>query len=69
MPKKTLPNSMFASLSFLEERGDVLIEERISVQSSGKRAMQSLTTDLERHSQPVRKAPAYAWTMVASLEL
>eukprot|EP00973_Karenia_brevis_P073159 10162509-Karenia_brevis.AAC.1 len=69
LPRKTLPGTMLASLSFLEERGDVPFQDRVSEQGSVKRAVQYLTTEIDRGSNPVKKAPPYFLVMVLALEL
>eukprot|EP00973_Karenia_brevis_P015653 2141989-Karenia_brevis.AAC.1 len=58
-----------AAISFVEDRGDVLMENRIFQQGIVRRAADSLRMSLEQNAVPTRKAPAYLLIMVVSLEL
>eukprot|EP00973_Karenia_brevis_P019787 2713061-Karenia_brevis.AAC.1 len=68
-PLRTFPTTLMAAISFVEDRGDVAMENRISQQGIVKRAADSLRMSLEQNAVPTRKAPAYLLIMVVALEL
>eukprot|EP00973_Karenia_brevis_P085381 11848503-Karenia_brevis.AAC.1 len=62
-PLRTFPASLIAAISFVEDRGDVAIESRISQQGIVRRAAESLRMSLEQNAAPTKKAPAYLLIM------
>jgi hypothetical protein len=66
---RTVPQSVLDSLAFMEDKGGVARQDRLSLDPSLLNTIQCMTKDLEKYSTLTAKAPPHLIVTMISLEL
>ena len=65
---RTVPRSVLAALSFMEEKGDVTRENRVSTTPMVRSTVSAIELALQGDALPTRKAPAFTIMLIVALE-
>ena len=66
---RTVPRSVIQGLSFMEEKGEVPYEKRLSNATMVKSTLLAIESQLQKDAPTVQKAPTYLVVMIVALEL